>query len=933
MIFQLEKGSNEITKLNSTNGKLKEDNKHLKDENKELKREKKLLEEKVRNLKHTVDHYEEMLEQKDNEIDEKENKPVTPVESFNNKMVVLSNCSSRAAALTCRELLPQMGDHRGKISSSELNKLRQSAGIVQMVINAIKFSMCSYIRQIFTDESSIKTFTTICLSVMVEYPNGVSETLELSASDLPKNKSSEAGYNALIRILDEHIEAYEMFLKYCQENDLDTSNFPNPAGISLEKMSDFSLLVSDHANSALKISQLLINKCTELVEDGYPQAELDAMTVEEKNRLCRSIQYGCKAHLRCILQDWSARFEGIVMKRFESNAEESERIEYSTDSLLHAIGKLLYTGLDQYGKGGGVEFKAFVASQNEGYDSELLLSIERLCGSRMDYSYSVALTVCLMKRQIIEYLTYRSNTSLSSESHKLITSIRMRLGSKNFETALIVRARFWIVLYQPLRVLTNKHDLKLNVANMCQVWDTVHDFLERLMEDPSILHQIGLRAFNTGEWPQLIEFYRKTETKEKKTASGSKKSLMAAIRDDVYNNVLGTDEDKNLANDLVYHSADGALQGLKNSGSNVLSSMDGDQSLSTYSEEEVKKSENFHFDNIMSERSFSKVDRSQRTGINFSIATSNSIVTYKSGGGLKEAPECMTEPHQEACIKFAETNLSHFKEMWKQKEIEQMEGCKEKLLEVSEAAAKRSLKIQLSTVSYFFLQRVRDITSAEKLDKILQGISKKGDRLILLKNLINFFYTIWPDTKSPFTSKQNGAIGKETELRSRAKYLIAMRRDRNIPEKPPIEKFTPPAPEDFGLISSDTLKAAQDKYHKSHESILENIMHLHDMYMCNLEFPWISINRPYWDIELTDLQKKFPRGAIFTDDNTNYVSLGLTYDTSKEDYCLYYCIQSNRQLPTESTDDRVEYSFFKTFDTVGINENYDLNQGFVVHEG
>ena len=52
-----------------------------------------------------------------------------------------------------------------------------------------------------------------------------------------QKKSSEAGYNALIRILDEHIEAYEIFIKYCQDNDLETNNFPDPAGISLEKMS------------------------------------------------------------------------------------------------------------------------------------------------------------------------------------------------------------------------------------------------------------------------------------------------------------------------------------------------------------------------------------------------------------------------------------------------------------------------------------------------------------------------------------------------------------------------------------------------------------------------------------------------------------------------------------------------------------------------
>ena len=45
-----------------------------------------------------------------------------------------------------------------------------------------------------------------------------------------------------------------------------------------------------------------------------------------------------------------------------------------------------------------------------------------------------------------------------------------------------------------------------------------------------------------------------------------------------------------------------------------------------------------------------------------------------------------------------------------------------------------SLQQQLSTVSYFYLQRVRNITSDHALEKILNEATKKGDREVLLKN-------------------------------------------------------------------------------------------------------------------------------------------------------------------------------------------------------
>jgi len=72
--------------------------------------------------------------------------------------------------------------------------------------------------------------------------------------------------------------------------------------------------------------------------------------------LCRTIEYGCKAHAGCLLVKEMVSEEDLVMKEFAPDAEHQQRMDYKLSSLLHAISKEFLPGINQYAKGHSQEF-------------------------------------------------------------------------------------------------------------------------------------------------------------------------------------------------------------------------------------------------------------------------------------------------------------------------------------------------------------------------------------------------------------------------------------------------------------------------------------------------------------------------------------------------------------------------------------------------
>ena len=85
------------------------------------------------------------------------------------------------------------------------------------------------------------------------------------------------------------------------------------------------------------------------------------------------------------------------------------------------------------------------------------------------------------------------------------------------------------------------------------------------------------------------------------------------------------------------------------------------------------------------------------------------------------------------------------------------------------------------------------------------------------------------------------------------------------------------------------------------------------MYGIKLLDDWDSIQRQYWDVPLSDLQKEFKRGRTFCDDGENFKVLGLSWDTTRNEYAAYYHEDSaSARSPTRvnDPDDHVIHSFF-----------------------
>jgi hypothetical protein len=93
-----------------------------------------------------------------------------------------------------------------------------------------------------------------------------------------------------------------------------------------------------------------------------------------------------------------------------------------------------------------------------------------------------------------------------------------------------------------------------------------------------------------------------------------------------------------------------------------------------------------------------------------------------------------------------------------------------------------------------------------------------------------------------------------------------------------------------------------------------------------LLYNWDSIQRHYWNVPLSDLQKEFTRDRKFmdVDDKVIYTVLGLSWDTTKNEYAAYYladCPLTNRPKRVNDPNDRVKHSFFTSIDGfyVGID--------------
>ena len=121
-------------------------------------------------------------------------------------------------------------------------------------------------------------------------------------------------------------------------------------------------------------------------------------------------------------------------------------------------------------------------------------------------------------------------------------------------------------------------------------------------------------------------------------------------------------------------------------------------------------------------------------------------------------------------------------------------------------------------------------------------------------------------------------------------------------------------PSDYGLTMVREWTACCEQFEAKAGDQISKVLELDRDYGVRLDYDWDSIQRQYWDVPLTDLQKEFRRGRVFLDhgDRVLYKVIGLSWDTTRNEYAAYYHANGLHDPPTRvnDPDQRVEHSFF-----------------------
>jgi len=346
---------------------------------------------------------------------------------------------------------------------------------------------------------------------------------------------------------------------------------------------------------------------------------------------------------------------------------------------------------------------------------------------------------------------------------------------------------------------------------------------------------------------------------------------------------------------------------------------------SKWSKESIEKAKHCQADNIkLSESVFSKVDHVFRKGINFSMGHAASLVVAKDGKLFRGAPAVWWKRHTKALLDMTRRYMKKFEDELHAQEEAQELAVQKKLKEQQELYARKTMKSQLEVVSYFGMPRIREVKAeATLLDIVNNEMKAKIDKMTFLKNFINTYVIGYgfDELYKPFSSVKDKSIGSYDDLLQRALSIVRMK--LKPPTCPPVKLVSLTGPEQFGLVATEEYKRASRVSEDGARAAVERVMSISERYGVKLQFPWNSLNRPYWHVELTELQMKLYRGAKFQDLDkgvwTTYVSAGLSYDTEAQDYFMYYYAESLKPVPKTTTDTKVHFSYFKDSHVLGID--------------
>ena len=478
----------------------------------------------------------------------------------------------------------------GTCGKTKANEVRRSMGPVQELLNATKMASCKYIRQLSTDLSEVDGISILSITFVVaaDEEDEEGESIYFRAAHPVEGKEAALVFGEALNTIDVARARYADFLEVCDKKGLDMTKFPPASEITIEKMNDMSISITDGAAAAKKVSSLLKEHLRGLAEAGYSQEDLDAMPEWRRLQLSYCMEFACKSHSRCLVSAGTVEAETSSLRaELLLQAEQRERLDITTDSFILAAKKDIYTGFQQYKKGHQADFESYMRKSS---GEEPKVSVGRaIVGSRQDSSFEDAPEICMTLKQLNEL--YHRFCSVNREVSTLSNSIRVRAGVLWLQICLKVRTWFWLSVFQPMRFLINgSGENRLKVYEVGKAFDVAEETLNALIRNPISLASSDYRPFKVSDFGEALgDFYGRVDGLEVEMWRGG----TASRRDMVTQRRYGfeSEEEEDLTMDLIRAMCASGLEKLIRNNMEILSSQEGvfSESRCALTEEEKRK--------------------------------------------------------------------------------------------------------------------------------------------------------------------------------------------------------------------------------------------------------------------------------------------------------------------------------------------------------
>jgi hypothetical protein len=798
------------------------------------------------------------------------------------------------------------------------------------IIVAIRLGRSKRVTQLTHDGTTLNGIHLLSVGGYIESvdSNGVktSRPLCITPSFVVVDQTAESAFSGIKMCFERGKEKLRLLIEEAERRGLDWQRLgiPRPEDLDMRKCA-YGCCMNDNCNTAKSTADMVKDHVVFLIDQGkeYDETsnEIDGENEEEEELM---LKFGCAAHIRDLIQKSGILHEHELMLEWFSDVDpealKKQRINPDNSDLIYAVQKEFSNVKDNYQRGKADDLAEYAKRE---FPRGILLSMGRAgTGNRFDAKLKDAMALFINKNIYINFFLGLENGS--GLTTMLDTSVFDRLVCKEVQAALRSRAIFWYIMFQPYRCVTNGKEAVLSCPVEVYDMGLVYDMLERelqLLVDSDEAREDFIRGnfrdrvkiFDETEFPCLKKFYSGRKLIQRSTLDGEQMiNLDQYIRSHIFD---CSDPDINVfTKRAVKDFAEGALEGEIRLASDWLTSKNGKFSHGKWSSRRKARYVGVDRTNIQhGESPFAMVDYTDGLLQNADIATVGGISmsrqnhTFDGGEGILPFAEEFSFELLQLVVECAFQNHDLFKGQ-REGDIAKQKQTRYEEMQQRMIKSKTRLKMkQLETLGYFNLQQV---SSMSELRRIMDELSSNQRTLkMFLVHQIRSRVDgrgLPSKYRRPFSKMKDAYVGSPEDLSQRMQELFDLQRSQpqlfNIAEAP-----NTILPEMRNILHGHCTEAILEATAVQQAHLLNETFNTYNKYAPTLRRQWKNVAPYKWSSNpLTEQQKRFPRGAIFSMETDRgrktFISHGLLYRVDSEDYDLV-CECNPPQLGTFLEDE------------------------------